>query len=306
MRSSLWRVAQWGLGLVIVVFVVRYVLANWQEVQRADLQWRLSPPMLLTGVALIWLIFAVLADAWRRMVAGWGRSLAWLVAARIWLLSSMAKYVPGKVWALAGLAVMSERNGVPAWAATASALVLQVLSLGTGALVVAVSGLTLLPGRSLPGTAALTLLAAGSLAGTALALWPPVTRRVVAAIAPSADLTHVPGLNPIVFGTLANVAAWIGYGVAFWLFARGTLPAAPLTIGESIGVFTASYVAGVIAPFAPGGLGVREGVMVLALRDRTGLATALALAAVARLGMTIAEVTAAVPFLLRPREAPRE
>ena len=306
MRSRLWHVAQWGLGLVIVAFVTRHVLANWEEVERADLQWRLSPPILLAAVALVWLIFAALADAWRRMVAGWGRCLAWPVSARIWLLSSMAKYVPGKVWALAGMAVMSERNGVPAWAATASAVILQVLSLGTGAIVVAVSGLTLLPGRNLPGTAALALLAAGSLAGTALALWPPVTRRVVAAIAPSADLSQVPGLNPIVFGTLANLVAWIGYGVAFWLFARGTLPATPLTIGESIGAFTASYVAGVIAPFAPGGLGVREGVLVLALRDRTGLATALALAAVARLGMTVAEVTAAVPFLLRSRETGRD
>ena len=40
----------------------------------------------------------------------------------------------------------------------------------------------------------------------------------------------------------------------------------------------------------------------MALRDHTGLAAALALAAVARLGMTVAEVIATVPFLLRRRE----
>jgi len=38
---------------------------------------------------------------------------------------------------------------------------------------------------------------------------------------------------------------------------------------------------------------------VVALRTQTGLGEALALAAVARIGMTVAEVGAAAPFLLR-------
>jgi hypothetical protein len=218
----------------------------------------------------------------------------------------MGKYLPGKVWALAGMVVMSERQGIPAWAATASAVVLQILSFGTGAVVVAVSGLTLLPARTTPGTAMLGALAAASIGLTLLALWPPFTRRVVSAVAPSAEIGRVPRARTVLGGVAANLVAWIGYGLSFWLFARGTLPAAPLTPGESIGAYTASYLAGVIAPFAPGGLGVREGVLVLALRDRTGLANALALAAVARLGMTLAEVMAAVPFLLRFRETARD
>lgn len=306
MRNRFWHAVQWALGLAIVVFVARYVIRNWQEVRRADLQWQVSPILLLLAVAAVLLVFAILADAWRRMVAGWGRPLTWVAGARIWLLSSMGKYLPGKVWALAGMAVMSERQGIQPWAATASAVVLQILSFGTGAVVVALSGLTLLPARTTPGTAVLAVLAAGSIGLTALALWPPFTRRVLRLLVPSAEIGRVPAGSTVLGGVAANLVSWIGYGLSFWLFARGTLPAAPLTPGESIGAYTASYLAGVIAPFAPGGLGVREGVLVLALRDRTGLANALALAAVARLGMTFAEVTAAVPFLLRPRETARD
>jgi hypothetical protein len=291
-------------GLVVMAFVTRYVLRNWDEVRQADLAWDLSIPVLVVAVGVVWLTFAALADAWRRMVSGWGTPIGWWDGARIWLLSSMAKYVPGKVWALAGMAVMSERRGVPAWAAAASALILQALSLGTGAAVVAASGLVVAP-RTVPGTAALLGLAAGSLVLSGMAVWPPLTRRIIATVAPGAEITTVPHGGTVVIGFAVNLLAWIGYGTAFWLFARGTLPSLGLGLGTSIGAFTASYVAGVIAPFAPGGLGVREGVLVVALRSQVGLAGALALAAVARLGMTLAEVLATLPFLIRLRGTAR-
>ncbi len=304
MGSRRWQVAQWLAGLAIVGFVVRAVVRNWDQVVSARLAWDLSLPHLLGGVALTLAAFGLLSEAWRRMVAGWGYRLPWWPAVRIWLLSSMAKYVPGKVWALAGLTVMAQRRGVPAWAATGSALLLQLLSLGTGALVVGLSGLALLEARGL-GTAALLSVAAGSVALTAFVLWPPMLRRLVARFVPGADLQHVPSLGTVGLGVGANLLAWLGYGTALWLFAAGTLPEAGLGLGEAIGASTAAYVVGVLAPFAPGGLGVREGVLVLVLQERTGLAAALAIAAVARLGATVAEVGASVPFLLRPGDPGR-
>lgn len=295
MRSRAIHAAQILLGLVIVVFVVRYISRNWNEVRGAQLAWRVSVLPLAAALAVVWAVFVLQADAWRRMVAAWGFPVPRFEAATIWLLSSMAKYVPGKVWALAGMAVMSERRGIPAWAATASAVLLQILSLGTGALVVAVSGVAV-------GRTTSVVVAVAAVAATAVALWPPIIRRVFARVAPGTDLTHIPGALVIAQGALANLAAWLGYGVAFWLFARGVLPDSAPGLGESVGAYTASYVAGAIAPFAPGGLGVREGVLVMALRGQTGLAAALALAAVARLGMTLAEVIATIPFLVRRRE----
>lgn len=302
MGRPFWKVIQALLGLATVVFVAFYVVRNWDDVQQARMAWRISPLLLLSGILVIWAVFAVQAEAWRRMVVAWGSPLAWVPGASIWLLSSMAKYIPGKVWALASMAVMAERRGVAPWAATSSAVLLQILSLGTGALVVAATGLTVLESERAPGRIVLVLLAAGSLALTLLILWPPVTRGLVARVSPRADLKHIPGLPVVGEGALANLLAWVGYGFAFWLFARGSLPQAPLGIGESVGAFAASYLAGMIAPFAPGGLGVREGVLILMLQSRIGLGNAVALSAVARLLTTAAEVIATVPFLLHARE----
>lgn len=299
MPSRLWRVVQAVLTLTVVGFVVRAVIRNWTEVRLADLGWDLAALPLAGGLVLIWAVFAMLSEAWRRLVAAWGFPLPWRTASRVWLLSSMAKYIPGKVWAFAGMALMAKRHGVPAWASTGSALLLQVLSLGTGALVVSVSGVALLEtiGLARP---PLLLLAAASGALTALAVWPPATSRILSRLAPDTRSHGTPRAAVLVGGALANLVAWVGYGGAFWLFARGTFPELDLGVGESVAAFTAAYLAGVLAPL-PGGLGVREGILVLILRDRTGLTAALALAAVVRLGVTLAEVAVSIPFLLGRR-----
>lgn len=292
-----WHVIQWLAGLAIVLFVARSVAGNWAEVREADLRWRLSWPHLAAAVALVVAVFALLADAWRRMIAGWGFPLAWWTAARVWLFSSMAKYVPGKVWALAGLAVLAGREGVPAWTAAGSAVLLQLLSFATAAALVAATGLAV--GGIVPGPVGLLVFAAALAAIVVLVVRPALVRAVVRRFAPSADLRGMPGTGTLLYGAAANFGAWIGYGTAFYVFSRATLPFAPLGFADAVGAYTASYVAGVLAPFAPGGLGVREGVLVLVLQPGMGLANALALAAVARLGVTAAEVLASLALLVR-------
>jgi uncharacterized membrane protein YbhN (UPF0104 family) len=300
------RVIQWLGGLAVVLFVARSVAASWDEVRSADLDWDLHWLRLLGAVLITWTVFVLQSEAWRRMVAAWGYPLRWWPAARIWLLSSMARYVPGKVWALAGMALMAQRRGVPAWVATGSSLLLQVLALGTGALVASLAGAAVLDAAGL-GRASLVVIAAASITIIALAISPKVTPRLIRRFVPGAATAAVspPSLRVVGFGVAVNALAWIGFSLAFLLFTSGFLPEVGLTLPEAIGASTAAHVAGNLAPFAPAGLGVRESVLVLVLRDRTGLAQALALAAVARLGATVAEIGATIPFLVRPDEAKR-
>jgi hypothetical protein len=104
---------------------------------------------------------------------------------------------------------------------------------------------------------------------------------------------------------LANVIAWLGYGTALWLLAQAVLPDSQLAPGAAIAGFAASYVAGLLALFAPGGLLIREGLLVLMLQDSIGLGAATALAIASRVLLTITELGAAVPFLLMRRETTR-
>jgi hypothetical protein len=199
---------------------------------------------------------------------------------------------------------MAQRAGVGAGPATGSAIILQVLAIGTGAAVAAMTGWSSLrsayPGAE-GGLAVLLLL---SLLAVAVLLRPDSVRRVVRLAAPDVTVSLTPPAGAVAFGIIANTVAWLGYGVALWLLARGLLPGAGLGLLPAIAVFTASYLAGFLALFAPGGIGVREGVFILILQGPIGIGAATALAVASRLLLTVTELGAAVPFLLFPRGKP--
>lgn len=90
---------------------------------------------------------------------------------------------------------------------------------------------------------------------------------------------------------------WVLYGSAFWGLARSLgVEGGLVDLGSA---FAAAYVLGYLAFFAPAGLGVREGFLVVFLQPVVGgPGPAAALAVVARLWMTLVELIPAGAFAL--------
>jgi glycosyltransferase 2 family protein len=307
-RKTWVRVALGLVGLAIVAFAARSLVRNWEALRSQPLDWRVEPGWLALSALVVWAMYVVLILAWRGVLAGWGQRLDGWTAGGIWTVSSLGKYLPGKVWAVAGMALLAQRAGVPPWAATGSAVVMQGLAIGTGAAVAGLTGREAIEAAHPGARAVLALLVAGSVAAVALLLWPPFLRRLLRLLAPDAEARGAPAAAGIGFGIAANLLAWMGYGLALWLLARGLLPAAGLDPLLAVAVFTASYLAGFLALFAPGGLGVREALFILMLQGPLGIGAATALAVASRVLLTITEFGAAVPFLVfsrwRARVAP--
>ncbi len=182
MPDRLFRAARLLVAGIILVFVILTFRRNWGDLAQQPIQWTFRPVPALGSVLLVWVMYAMLVEAWRRMLAGWGERLGYREAARIWVLSSLGKYVPGKVWAITGMALMAREAGVAAWAATASAIILQTLAVGSGAAVAGLFGAGAIHAER-PGLL-LWLLAGGAAALLVVAVlaWPPVTRRLLALI----------------------------------------------------------------------------------------------------------------------------
>jgi len=97
---------------------------------------------------------------------------------------------------------------------------------------------------------------------------------------------------------LVNVVAWAAYGLAFQCLARGLTADVTLGWGLAATVFTISYLVGLVAVFAPAGLGPRESLFYLLLAGAVGPKLAVALALATRVLLTITELGAAAPFLV--------
>jgi len=302
-RRRIWRILQFAAGALLVGIAVRSIVVNWQSLQSQPIEWQLSPILIVSSVLVVFASYAVLIEAWRRVVLSMGEQLAFLVAVRIWFLASLGKYVPGKVWAIAGAAVLAQRAGVDPAVAVAGALVLQVLALASGAAVVALTARDAFQslGQGAEPIAAAVLLVC--LAGVAALTSQPWLDRIARLLPASWPALRAipPGMVAAAF--TANVVAWLGYGFALLLLARGLLPDLGLSLLQLVGVFTCSYLAGFLALFAPGGLGPRESVFLLMLAGDIGLKPAAALALASRLLLTGTEVLPAVPLLFR-RGAP--
>jgi len=296
------------VGVAIVVFAARSLVRNWEALRSQPLDWRIEPAWLALSVLVVWGMYGVLIAAWRAVLGGWGQRLDGWTAGGIWTVSSLGKYLPGKVWAVAGMAILSQRAGVAPWAATGSAVVMQGLAVGTGAAVAGLTGREAIEAAHPGARVALGVLVAAAALGVVLLLWPPFMRRLLRLLAPDAEARGAPAAAGIAFGIAANLVAWLGYGFALWLLARGLLPDAGLHPLLAVAVFTASYLAGFLALFAPGGIGVREALFILMLQRPLGIGAATALAVASRVLLTITEFGAAVPFLVfsrwRARVAP--
>ena len=300
--SSRWlRIAGWVVAGVVGVLAIRALVRQWHELLHQPVTWQVRPLYLAGAAVMIFANYALLVQAWRVMLRGWRQHIGFRDSVRIWMLSNLGKYVPGKIWAVAGMAVMAQRQGAAPWAATASAVVLQALAVGTGAAVTGLAGSDRLVAAAPWTRFALIALIVGSIAGLALLLWPPITRRLLRVVRVSAPPEQSPGVGPIAFGLGANVVAWIAYGVSLWLLGHGLFDVPGLTVRAAIGAFVASYVSGLLALFAPGGIGVREFVFFVMLDGVVGPGLAAALAVASRLLLTITELGAALPFLLMQR-----
>ncbi len=238
--------------------------------------------------------YVVLADAWRRILEGWGRSIGLRPALRIWLISSLGRYVPGKVWQMGTMAVLAKREGLSGIGAAGAALTITVLNTLVGFAVVAIFGLQLLQLETL-GIIAIAVIALGVLIAPRLLPW---------AAARAGRLTGrevtVPALPHRVlwYGIAISALTWITYGVAFYLLAVSVLDDPAGGVPAYVAIYTFSYLLGFLALFAPGGIVVREVALAAALVNM-GMpeGSAIVLAVVSRLWLTILEITPAVVLL---------
>jgi glycosyltransferase 2 family protein len=197
--------------------------------------------------------------------------------------SQLGKYLPGSVWQYAGRVALARSRGVPVQRAVVSIAAEVVYSAVAAA---TASSLILGP-----------VVAVGVFAALAglLALAFAVRDRLAA-------LPAAPGAVTL------YLIVWGVYGLAFWTTGRALFAVPVSDLPRYIGVFALAWLAGLVAVFAPGGIGVREAVIVALLSGRLHEADAIVLAATSRIVLTATDlVLGAASFGLpaRRRGEPR-
>jgi glycosyltransferase 2 family protein len=270
-----------------VVFVLFRLGSLWRN---SHVAWGAVHWLPFVGALLV-AIVAVLGAAWT-----WNRILRVLgVETRprwvgVFLQAQLAKYVPGGVWQYAGRVALSRSEDIPVKAVTMS---LPIELAGT----VLAGGLLSLLAAGLWGLAAAVLALASVLALS-------TSRRAEPAIAAARRWFGAgeSGAGVVLRGIIASLIPYVAIvallGVTFWLVADALFRVKAADLPFYTGAFSIAWLAGLVAVFAPGGLGVREAILVALLRGRLGTADAVVLATMSRAVLTIADLLGAAVGLL--------
>jgi uncharacterized membrane protein YbhN (UPF0104 family) len=294
------QAAQLVAAAALLYYVGRTLVAQWVDFRNTPLDVHPSWMPIVLSALIVLAVYALLVQTWRVLLAEAGQTLTFGRAAAIWSISNLWRYVPGKLWQIGAMSAMARREQVSAAAAAGSALLSTLLNIATGLALVLVLGwrwLELISPDARGVAIALIVLAALGLVALPFAL-PRIAAWAARVSGREVQLT-APPRRAIAAATFANVAAWIAYGLAFMWFTSGVLGHAAGATWKYVAVYTASYVAGYLVLFLPGGIGARETVMMTLL---TGLKLAnpkqaLLVAVASRVWLTILEIVPGVLFL---------
>lgn len=296
------KIKRWLYGalFVIVLAAVGYAIAQ----QLAAVEWstlRLQWPLIAAAACLMLLSKVLSLGAFRAMLRPFCPDVHWrLLVVATWL-PQLGKYIPGKVATVAGMVWLLRRYGLGVESAAAAAVLISALSALVG-LMLSMPMTLMEPIRSLWPQA--YIFGTAMLIVALICLHPKVLKALLNFLLgllrrPVIKVTPRPG--DFFEGIAYNLLQWILVGLALWLVAAGiALPGrerVELLIGQApLFVASSSLAAtiGFLAVFAPAGIGVREGILLVVLGPVIGPeVTALAVLATRLLQTVIDLLTGA-------------
>lgn len=293
MKRRWWRTLSTGL------LVVGLVAGVWWAARSLD--WSQALPM-VTAHAVPYLLAACVCNivallcamlAWRGVVADLGHRVPVAVASRIYFASVVAKFVPGRVWAVLTQVRLAGDAGVTAVVTVTAFLLNMVVVLLTGFAVGAVAAPTLL------GDGVWWLLVPAAL--LVFLLVRPSAVGVLAGIA-----ARLVKREPPTARTGPDTRASIGWQVLCWLVSGLHLWVLMLAMGApvlsslpaGVGGFALATVLSTLVVVVPDGVVVREVLIVAALAPVLPLAVAGTVAIASRAVCLITELAVAAVALL--------
>lgn len=288
--SLLKRVLRWAVLSAIFIFLGKIVWGNWNQVRGAHLSIRAGTLFMSTLIFV--LSYFIQMWAWYLITLRLGIAIPLKETVETWLYSQLGKYLPGKVWLFLSRLYFYNSKGKSKKTVTVA------LYLETATLVMAAGLIFLFSLFSLreipsfygwispPGVIGLLILSflllhprllQGALnRGLAFFNRDPI----------SISITYAETLW--VLGVC--VLSWLVGGIGFYLFVDSVFAVSPEHLLILTGALAISSTLGLVALFAPSGLGVREGVLVYLLSAIMPSAVAVIVSVLTRLWMTFIEI----------------
>lgn len=289
------RIAQILLIGALLYFIGDRIAGNWNEIKTYD--WHVNYPLLALSLVVMLMALFLMSVVLAAIFGTFSKSVSLAKAFKIAYLSQLGRYIPGKIWQVFGMIYLAGKEGISKTEAITSFALAQVFATPPAILIVC-----------------LYLIFAGNLSLEAFditvigyALGAVVLISIIVLLKPSwlrgliNYLLARFGKDTISFQIrkksggkilFTYFIGWNLYGLAFYLFLISVSDFPAGHYFEAVGIFCTAYLIGYWSILTPGGIGVREAVLVLLLAPYFSPGVAAAVVAFARLWSIVGELIA--------------
>lgn len=305
-NRALYKWVAISIAVVATGFFLYYFASNLDEIP--PIQWNFAAASALSLSVLIAVMGITFGGRiWHLLLLDSGVSVSHLSAQTIFATSQFGKYLPGNVGHHVGRVVLAREAGMPIGIVLNTLIVEAIWGAGIAvglsilALTFYVDTLALGPldglGLGTLGAMFGLLLTAPWIASYILSrLMPGLVSRLF-----GRGTLHVPRVRTALAASGLYVACFLSAGFILKLHAEWLFNISDTGLLQMTCVFAVAWFAGYIVPGAPGGIGVRESVMVLMLAPLFGSGVAVGLGITLRLTTTLGDATAFLLALLLRR-----
>lgn len=287
------------LSLGLLSYIGYGLWQNWGKIR--FFPWDVRPGLLFLSGCLLFLGYFIFFLLWKFLLQALGENVSPSFGFRIWFLSQLGKYIPGKIWGAIGRVFLMQKAGIGFTAGSLSVVYELVLLILSGL----IFSLLTIP---FWGSGGRISIAYGSLtSGYTIAsciilllafLHPKVLSRLGRFIprymeGPSPGLKGAKtiGYRSLLGFLLLYVLLWGLIGFSFYLFIASLTSGISLMMIPALsGIFVFSWVASSLVFLAPGGLGIREGLIFLAIGHMISPEFAVVSALGSRIWTTLVEM----------------
>ena len=289
-RFNYGKVVRAVIIVAIFAYLARMVWSDWKEVEKASFTLKGLP--FAAGTALFAFSYFIQVGAWYLITARAGVALSFLETLQNWFYSQLGKYVPGKVWLFLARFHFYESRGKSKKGISVALYFETVTMVAAGGLIFWVS-LLFFGDRNPYGLGEQARWLSLLIIPAFIFLHPRVLQTLL-----NWMLRRL-GRDPIVLSfsyvdilwiLLICLLCWVVGGIGFTLFINSIFSIAAGNMLFLMGALACSTLLGLIALFAPSGLGVREGVLVYLLSFVVPGSIAVVLSLLSRLWMTLIEI----------------
>ncbi len=265
MSNSSWLKKLLSIALVLTIF---FILARSLYLNLGTLslfEWHFRYLMLLVSFLFLSSNFLIAPLSWVCILRMLGRKLSFKQSFRITYLSSVGKYIPGKIWPYVGQVYLAERIGLPK-SLTLISMILMFVAYNGLALLFFVATLLLWQGVNRSIVALVWLLVAAFLL---VILRKRTLNKAVNFVLGllGREKTNMTFEYGKMFSLLSLlVVDRLTFSVFAYLFINSFVSLGIMEVVKFSGIFSVSIFLGMVAFVTPAGLGVREGIQTFFLR----------------------------------------